>query len=269
MATTIHIGTQGWNYEGWVGSFYPHKTSSKDMLSLYAKVFDTVEIDSTFYAIPAENSVRGWYDRTPVGFSFSVKLPSEITHKNRLRDSQTCLESFLQRMLLLREKLACILIQLPPDFSPTEIQSLRKFLKLLPENFQFAIEFRDPKWFTEAMVSELHENHVALTLADGKWVSRQVLFQLVENLQAPFVYTRWLGPRELTDFSRIQLDRTKELAQWSEAFQILAQKTSTIYGYFNNHYQGHSPTSSNDFKRLLNLKIVDPTSLIVQPSLFS
>src|SRR5437868_14908428 len=105
MSAVIHIGTQGWNYDGWVGSFYPRKTSTKEMLSLYGKIFDTVEIDSTFYAIPPENSVKGWYEKTPDTFKFSVKLPSEITHKNRLRDSEEYLALFLQRVDLLKEKL--------------------------------------------------------------------------------------------------------------------------------------------------------------------
>lgn len=268
MSAEIRIGTQGWNYDGWLRSFYPPKTSAKEMLSLYAKVFNTVEIDSTFYAIPAENSVRGWYEKTPDSFLFSVKLPSEITHKNRLRESEKPLMDFAQRMLLLKEKLGCILIQLPPDFSPSESQALRNFLKILPDGFKFAVEFRDTNWIKEDILAELEEHKVALALTDGKWVSREKSLSLIEQQQSSFSYIRWLGPRELTDFSRIQIDRTKELSQWADAFQVISQKSSIIYGYFNNHFQGHSPASSNKFKKLLGLPLIDPTSLIVQPSLF-
>jgi uncharacterized protein YecE (DUF72 family) len=268
MSAKIRIGTQGWNYDGWLGSFYPRKTSAKEMLSLYAKIFDTVEIDSTFYAIPAENSVRGWYEKTPSDFSFSVKLPSEITHKNRLRDSEEILLNFVNRMLLLKEKLGSILIQLPPDFPPTEHKSLSKFLKILPQRFQFAIEFRDADWINESTLAELEENRVALALTDGKWVNREESFSLITKQASSFAYIRWLGPRELTDFSRIQLDRTKELQMWAEAVKTVSETASTVYGYFNNHFQGHSPASSNLFKNLLGLKAVDPSVLIVQPSLF-
>jgi uncharacterized protein YecE (DUF72 family) len=268
MSAEIRIGTQGWNYDGWVKSFYPPKTPAKEMLSLYAKIFDTVEIDSTFYAIPAENSVRGWYEKAPEGFLFSVKLPSEITHKNRLRDSEKHLLDFLQRMLLLKEKLGCILIQLPPDFSPAENPALRNFLKILPEDFNFAVEFRDTDWIKEEVLAELEEYKVALALVDGKWVNRQKYFSLIEQQNSLFSYVRWLGPRELTDFSRIQIDRTKEFSQWADAFQVISQKASIIYGYFNNHFQGHSPASSNAFKTLLGLNSIDPSSLIIQPSLF-
>jgi uncharacterized protein YecE (DUF72 family) len=268
MSAVIHIGTQGWNYDGWVGSFYPRKTSAKAMLSLYAKIFDTVEIDSTFYAIPAENSVIGWYEKTPADFKFSVKLPSEITHKNRLLECEDLLANFLDRIALLKEKLGSILIQMPPDFSPAEHRSVAKFIRLLPKGFQFAIEFRDANWFNESVLAELEDSHVALALIDGKWVNREIIFRLVEKMNSAFAYVRWLGPRELTDFSRIQIDRDNELAQWREVFQSVSQKASVIYGYFNNHYQGHSPASGNQFKRLLNLKPVDPDSLITQPSLF-
>jgi uncharacterized protein YecE (DUF72 family) len=268
MSAEIRIGTQGWNYDGWMGAFYPPRTSTKDMLSLYAKVFDTVEIDSTFYAIPAENSVRGWFEKTPENFLFSVKLPSEITHKNRLRDSEKHLFDFTQRMLLLKKKLGSILIQLPPDFPPTEHKALSNFLKILPEGFQFAVEFRDPNWINESILAELEEQNVALALTDGKWISREKSFSIIEQQQASFSYIRWMGRSELTDFSRVQIERTKEFSQWREAFQVISQKSKIIFGYFNNHFQGHSPASSNLFKKFIGLHTINPDSLITQPSLF-
>ena len=83
----VRIGTQGWNYEGWVGAFYPVGTRPADFLSIYSRAFDTVEVDSTFYAIPPSKTVRGWADRTPPGFTFALKMPQEITHERRLRDN--------------------------------------------------------------------------------------------------------------------------------------------------------------------------------------
>lgn len=268
MCADIRIGTQGWNYDGWLGAFYPPRTSAQERLRLYAKVFDTVEIDSTFYAIPAENSVRGWYEKTPTNFLFSVKLPSEITHKNRLRDSQAHLSEFTKRMRLLKEKLGAILIQLPPDFSPIEHKALSNFLKVLPEGFQFAIEFRDANWMVPSILAELEEYKVALALTDGKWINRERSFDLIEDQKSMHAYVRWLGPRELTDFSRIQIDRSREFSKWREAFHVLSQKSEIIYGYFNNHYQGHSPASGNLFKQLLGLTPINPDILITQPSLF-
>lgn len=268
MKARVRIGTQGWNYDGWTGPFYPPKTSKKEALSLYAKVFDTVEIDSTFYAIPPENTVRGWAERTPADFTFSVKLPSEITHENRLQSSGEILLRFVERMQLLGDKLGCVLIQLPPDFSPAEHRSLSEFIRLLPSDTRFAIEFRDRDWLDSRVLNELREHNVALTLADSKWIDREASFDLAASPTASFSYVRWLGPRDLTDFSRIQIDRTDELRGWADAFAVLTEKVETVFGYFNNHFQGHSPASCNMFKKMIGLPTVDPDQLIVQPSLF-
>lgn len=264
----IYIGTQGWNYEGWTGPFYPRGTAKKEMLGLYSRVFNTVEIDSTFYAIPAASAVEGWAERTPKEFKFSVKLPSEITHKNRLQGSEDYLRHFLDRIQLLGAKLGSILIQLPPDFSPSERTSLSGFLKLLPNNFNFAVEVRDSAWLGTDIQAELKTYNVAFTLTDSKWINREQSFDLVSNPTASFAYVRWLGPRELTDYSRVQIDRTVELTQWAAAFEKLASQVPLIFGYFNNHFQGHSPSSSNQFKQMIGLETVSPQSLVTQPSLF-
>ena len=268
MTADIRIGTQGWNYDGWVGPFYPPGTSKQEMLTLYAKIFNTVEIDSTFYAIPSETAVRGWAARTPDDFVFSVKLPSEITHQNHLRDSKEILLQFVRRMRLLGKKLGCILIQLPPDFSPVNQEALFNFLSLLPRDLRFAVEFRDSKWLNEATLRELKAHSVALTLTDSRWISRQTSFNLIEETTADFTYVRWLGPRDLTDFSHIQIDRNKEIEQWANAFQVLKEKVSLILGYFNNHFQGHSPGSCNMLKQKLDLPYESPDKLVIQPSLF-
>jgi uncharacterized protein YecE (DUF72 family) len=268
MTAKILLGTQGWNYDGWVGPFYPPRTPKQEMLRLYSKVFNTVEIDSTFYAIPAESSVRAWAARTAPDFTFSVKLPSEITHKNRLKDSEEYLSRFIDRMRPLGQKLGCVLIQLPPDFSPGERRSLSAFLKLLPQDIKFAVEFRDQEWITEQTIEELNENNVALTLSDSKWIDRKLVFKIAEHARVDFSYVRWLGPRELTDFSHIQIDRSKEMGQWAKFFISFSKRISVIFGYFNNHFQGHSPASCNEFKRILGLPLASPNDLIVQPSLF-
>ena len=268
MTAKIFLGTQGWNYEGWTGPFYPRGASAKELLTLYSKVFDTVEIDSTFYANPSENSVLGWAARTPPGFVFSLKVPSEITHKNRLRDSSEPLNQFVDRIRLLGDKLGCALIQLPPDFSPSEHRALSAFIKSLPSGVRFAVEFRDSRWLNEATIATLGERNVALALVDSRWINRDMSFRLIENYTADFAYVRWLGLRDLTDFSRIQIERTHELGQWASAFEQLKSTVQVVFGYFNNHYQGHSPASCNQFKRMIGLKAVEPESLFEQPSLF-
>jgi uncharacterized protein YecE (DUF72 family) len=268
MSAKILVGTQGWNYDGWIGPFYPPRTAKQEMLQSYAKIFDTVEVDSTFYAVPAENTIRGWAARTPPQFTFSLKLPSEITHKNRLKDSKECLLQFQGRVRSLKDKLGCVLIQMPPDFSPAERKSLNTFLELLSADIKFAIEFRDQRWISEQTLMELNRFNVALALTDSKWIDRESFFRIFDQAAVDFCYVRWLGPRELTDFSRIQIDRSKEINQWVQFFLRIRERVKVIFGYFNNHFQGHSPASCNEFKRALGLPFTSPDELIIQPSLF-
>jgi uncharacterized protein YecE (DUF72 family) len=272
----IHIGAQGWNYDDWVGPFYPAGTRSAAYLDVYTKAFDTVEIDSTFYAIPSANAVEGWRKRAPDGFTYSLKLPQEITHQNRLRESQAVLERFCERARGLGEKLALILIQLPPDFSPRSLDALAQFLPQLPDDLRFAVEFRDRTWLNKAngerMLPLLKERGVGLALSDIPWVPRELLFRLIERWERwaidEFAYVRWMAPRDLTVFSHVQINRDRELVEWAEAFGGLQRHVAQIYGYFSNYYQGHSPASCQQFKRLLGLPVVEPEELIFQPSLF-
>ena len=155
------------------------------------------------------------------------------------------------------------------------MRALEKFLALLPRDLHFAVEFRDRHWLlneTGAVTLELLQAHgVALALTDSQWIPRELTFELMQHpavRDAAFAYVRWLGPRTLTDYSRVQLNRDAELAAWAEALTTLRKSVPLIDGYFNNHFQGHSPASANHLKRLLNLPVVDPAELIEQPSLF-
>ena len=117
--TRVRIGTQGWNYDAWVGPFYPSGTRVGDFLSMYARAFRTVEVDSTFYAIPPAKTVRGWAERTPADFQFALKLPQEITHERRLRGAADLVATFYDRARELEGRLGPILVQLGPDFGPS------------------------------------------------------------------------------------------------------------------------------------------------------
>lgn len=268
----IRIGAQGWNYADWVGPLYPRGSRAAEYLDLYVRAFDTVEIDSTFYAIPAEGAVRSWRRRAGEGFIYSLKLPQEITHVRRLGESAEILDVFCARARELGEHLGVILIQLPPDFSPRARGALEAFLKLLPRDLRFAVEFRDRAWVAEERLGDLLEllgaQHTALALCDSKWMPRETMMALAARPTADFSYLRWLGPRELTEYSRLQIDHTRELEQWAAVVAALSAQVSVVYAYFNNHYEGHSPLSANRFKKMLGLDVIDPETLISQPSLF-
>ena len=269
MDASFRIGTQGWNYDAWVGPFYPVGTRPVDYLSIYARAFDTVEVDSTFYAVPPARTVRGWYDRTPPGFTFALKLPQEITHERRLRDAGDVAELFFERARELREKLGPVLIQLGPDFGPIELPALANLLPTLPRDIQFSVEFRHRGWIQDGVLALLAEHGVGVTLTDARWLPRKQMLGLVSRVATDFLYIRWMGSnRDIVDYSRIQLDRTAELEQWASVLWPLARKRVSVYGYINNHFAGHSPQSARELQRLLHQAPVDPETLGEQMSLF-
>jgi uncharacterized protein YecE (DUF72 family) len=269
MSNDIRIGTQGWNYDAWVGPFYPPGTRPADFLSVYARAFSTVEVDSTFYAIPAAKTVRGWAERTPPEFSFALKMPQEITHENRLRDSVDLAALFFDRARELGPKLGPILMQLGPDFAPSELPALASFLPLIPRDVRVAVEFRQRGWIHDGIIALLAEHNVAVAFVDARWIPRKMMMTLAGRPTSDVAYIRWMGPnRDLVDYSRIQVDRGRELESWAAVIAALGRRVKTVYGYVNNHFAGHSPASARDLQRLLHQHPVEPDQLGEQMSLF-
>ena len=274
----MKVGCQGWNYDDWVtgaggggGVFYPHGTRAAAMLELYARAFETVEVDSTFYAIPATATVEGWAARTPPGFTFSLKLPQEITHQRALRSGSAALvEEFCERVRRLGDKLACVLIQLPPQFelTPETAGALSRFLPQLPRDIRFSIEFRSPGWIKQSVAEMLNRYNVALALVEGQWVERSEVWQVVERLTANFAYVRWMGARDLVRFDEVKRAQDENLRAWSRVIADLCERVPTVYAYFSNFYEGHAPASANKLKRLLGQTVVEAADLEDQPSLF-
>jgi len=268
-ALAIRLGAQGWNYDAWVGPLYPSGTKATDFLATYAQAFDTVEVDATFYATPSAKTVQGWAARVPNGFEFALKLPQEITHECGLRRAEEQTTRFLEVARELGPKLGPVLIQLGPDFGPAELPALAAFLPSLPKDIRFAVEFRQRGWIHEGVLALLTEHRVALALVDGRWIPRRTMLLLADRPTAGFAYVRWMGPnRDLVDFSRIQVDRTKELESWAAALPAIAEKVRTVYGYVNNHFAGHSPATIRMLQEMLGLPAVDPARLGEQLTLF-
>ena len=271
----MKIGCQGWNYDDWTTKaagetvLYPRGTKSGEMLEIYAKVFDTIEVDSTFYAIPASSAVENWYRKTPDGFSFSLKLPQEITHEHFLRSTTFhILDEFCERALILKEKLGVILIQLPPQFEANKAnaQALRDFLAVLPKELRFAVEFRNREWMVDWTFEELERTNVALCLVEGNWIPREMMFQAIEKLKADFAYVRFMGERDLLKFDEIQRHQDANLAMWKAEIERL--KTKDVSVYFSNFYEGHAPASVNKLKGLFGHETMAASVLETQKSLF-
>jgi uncharacterized protein YecE (DUF72 family) len=255
-SSKVLIGVQGFSPKDWVGTFYPPGVSASQFLPFYARVFDTVELNATFYAIPSASTVRAWGARTPPGFIFTAKMPQEITHDKRLVSAEEKLSVFLDMMRLLDEKLGPVLIQLPRSFTRRFEDNVRAFLPLLPQDIRFAVEFRSESWHDEAIFELLREFNLGWCI--NHW---QDLPPVIETT-TDFAYLRLIGfHREFSYLGRVQRDRSQELASWANTIADLATKVNRAYVYVNNHYAGHAPETVNQLRGLLGLRQVDPRSL--------
>ncbi len=266
---SLRLGTQGWNYPAWVGPFYPEGTRPADFLRTFARAFDVVEIDSTFYAIPPSSTVRGWASRVPERFVFACKLPQEITHERRFVNCDDLLMAFVDRMRELGSRLGPVLIQCGPDFAPAESAPFAAFLEKLPSDVRFAVEFRQQGWVRRRVLELLRQHGVAMALSDGRWIPREWLLKLCAHPTADFAYLRWMGPdRQIVDYSHLQADRTAELDAWARMIPILQGQVRDVFGFVNNHFAGHAPASVRMLQERLGVPTVDPSVMGDQPSLF-
>jgi uncharacterized protein YecE (DUF72 family) len=246
----LYLGTQGFSFDDWVGPFYPEGTSKKGFLEAYAAHFPTVEIDSTFYGVPRDTTVQGWAERTPDEFLFSAKFPRLITHDKKLDRAEGDAEHFVTTMQGLGDKLAVLTLQFAYDFTPDYFDSLDDFLRHLPKGIRYAVEVRNRKWLNSDFGEMLSNHNAALVLQDLHYMPR------MDWITADFTVIRWLGRRkDIEVFDRIQIDRTEILETWSANVQYFMQRGFDIYGYFNNHFAGHSPASVRQFAEMVGVEI--------------
>lgn len=269
-AFPIRFGTSGFSAEGWVGTFYPDKTRPKDYLRFYSQRLDTVEVDSTFYRIPAEKTVQNWYEQTPEGFVFAAKMPQAITHEKCLEDCDEDLQRCLGAMSLLREKLGPLLLQFPyysrkSGMTPVEfVGRVERFLPRLPHDWKFALEIRNKTWIGPRLLDNLRKHNAALAIIDHPWMPRPSQMTAEEMTTARFAYTRLLGDRygieEITKtWDRTVIDKSREIEEWTGVTQIL-QKRVPVYTFVNNHFAGHAPDTIRELKKRLGLGWADAAS---------
>ena len=262
---TMRFGTQGFSYPGWIGSFFPPRSKQENYLPFYAGVFDTVELDTTFYHPPRASVVRSWARHTPATFRFSAKVPQHITHESRLASMGEHLRAFALALEPLGERLGPLLAQLPAEFQRDEVTSglLDQFLAATPEGIRIAVEFRHRSWHTPATYDLLRRHRAALAWTDWRDLPR------VTEVTTDFLYIRWLGRREaIDDYDRVQIDRADDFVAWQAEIERALSQVREVYGYFNNHWAGHSPASANDMKQRLGLATIDPKSRWPQPEMF-
>ena len=240
-----YLGTIGFSYNDWVGPFYPAGTTPRNYLSYYTKFFNSVEIDSSFHAIPRFENIISWVNTTPTDFKFCLKTPRRITHELGLINSDGLMEEFVDSIKSLGDRIGPILIQLPPGFTQAYLSILEMFLEKLPRNNRYAIEFRHSSWYNE-YTSRL------LSLFGVSWVA--IDFPRLPKTITPttdFLYIRWIGNNGMFQHHSIErVDKSDHMRMWLDTVQSLDENFNEIYGFFNNDYAGFAAGSCIRFKRL-------------------
>jgi uncharacterized protein YecE (DUF72 family) len=230
------VGTSGWSYKEWKGSFYPPKLPQDEMLGFYASRFPTVEVNNSFYRIPSEKVLMGWAERVPPDFRFVLKASRRITHNSRLAGEDGSLEYFLRAINPLGDRLGPTLFQLPPTFKKDAVR-LRDFLARLPKRWMAAVEFRHASWFDDEVYDLLRSRDVALVAVDE---------DEGEGKGAPLVPTASWGyfrlRRTASDTNALEAWAGRiQRAEWTDAYVFLKHEDGSPRG----------PGAAEDLKRIL------------------
>jgi uncharacterized protein YecE (DUF72 family) len=229
MPQRVLVGTSGYNYPEWRGTFYPEKFSTDKMLPFYADRFPTVEINYTFYRIPNEKLLAGWSQATPEHFTFTLKAPRRITHDSKLQRCEDLVQTFCRTARTLGSKLGILLFQLPPTFKK-DLDVLRTFVSVLPDDTRATFEFRHQSWFDADVFSVLRERNLALCIADSEKMSTPV------EMTANYAYFR------LRDEGYQQPD----IERWAQTIAGLPS-VGDAFVYFKHEEQGLGPEFAKRF----------------------
>jgi uncharacterized protein YecE (DUF72 family) len=232
----FRVGCSGWQYKHWKGDFYPADLPQREWLEYYARHFDTVEVNNSFYRLPPEGVFAGWRERTPAAFLFSVKASRFLTHMKKLKEPDEPVVRLFSRAAELRRKLGPVLYQLPRQL-PKNLDRLAGFLAVLPPRVKHAIEFREPSWYDEEVMRLLRKYRVAVCLHDMPGSASPRV------LTTRFAYVRFHGATGRYDGAYSQ-QTLEEWADW------LAASSHPAFIYFNNDVGGHAP---RDAKKLIAL----------------
>jgi uncharacterized protein YecE (DUF72 family) len=230
----VRIGTSGYNYPEWKGTFYPADLPTKQMLDYYAARFSVVEINATFYRMPTAKTLAGWAAVTPASFVFALKVPQRITHFQRLRDVDEPVRYFCDTARTLGPKLGPLLFQLPPSFAK-DLGRLADLLALLPPRLEYAFEFRHRSWLADDVYERLRRANAALCIAD------------TEAGTTPLLATADFGYLRLRDEGYGDDD----LGRWGETIRGLAGAWRQVYVFFKHEESGTGPALAQRLQVLL------------------
>ncbi|MGZ4966712.1 MAG: DUF72 domain-containing protein [Chthoniobacterales bacterium] len=231
------IGTSGFQYVEWKGTFYPEDLPTAKMLPYFAERLATTEINYSFHRIPSAKTIEGWWKATPERFRFSLKAPQKVTHWAKLRNCGDTLRYFHQVICDLEKKLGCVLFQLPPTLKK-DAALLRDFLADVPDGMRAAFEFRDPGWFSDDIYELLKSKNLALCIADS------------QKLATPEIAT--------ADYGYLRLRRedyqSSDVARWSDFVKSKAGAWSDAYVYFKHEESGIGPKLAQQMMEMLGVR---------------
>jgi len=242
----LRIGCSGWQYRHWRGDFYPAGLPTSRWLARYTQIFDTVELNNSFYRLPPPEAFRRWREGTPTDFLFAVKASRYLTHMKKLKDPAEPLERFFEAARELGPKLGPVLYQLPPRW-PANVARLRAFVAALPARVRHVMEFRDPSWYAPEVLEVLADGGVALCLHDmtGSATPRARV--------GPFVYVRFHG---VTRYGGRYDEKT--LGGWAAWMAAERAAGVDVFAYFNNDVGGHAPRDAARLAEMLRPSAITP-----------
>jgi uncharacterized protein YecE (DUF72 family) len=233
---TLYIGTSGWYYPQWAGTFYPPNLSSHKYLEFYAQHFNTVELNSPFYHVPTFKTAHGWYTKAPHGFRFTLKVNRQITHIQKMKNMKELLQRFYEFKDILQEKMGCFLFQFPKSYSYTE-ERLDDILNALDPAYENVIEFRHPSWWDTLIIQCLQDAHILFCSVSGLAVPETV------HPSHQKAYIRLHGsPRYDRPYS------LPELEEWKQ--QIGNANLETTWVYFNNTMYGDATQNAQQLMKM-------------------
>ncbi len=242
MAHKIRIGTSGWHYKHWLGVFYPAATRPSEMFQFYARHFDTVEINNSFYQLPTATTFDNWRESSPPNFCYAVKASRFITHMKKLKDPQSSSAKFFLVADRLEQKLGPILFQLPPRWK-VNIERLDEFLRTLPGEHQYTLEVRDDTWLIPEVYDVLRQHNVAFCIHDFADM------KVPKEITADFTYLRFHGPTSAKYWGSYS---DRDLRAWADWIKQHRRGLTSIYAYFNNDPEGAAVRNALTLKELVN-----------------
>jgi len=241
MSCDIRIGTSGYHYKHWVGTFYPEKTSAAKMLGYYIRYFDTVELNNSFYRLPTVAAFECWRDSVPENFVYAVKASRFITHNKKLKDPENALENLLPRAENLGRKLGPVLFQLPPKWR-INAERLENLLEILPSERRYALEFRELTWLTPEINRILERHNAAFCIYELAG------YHTPFDITADWAYVRLHGPAAGKYQGSYSDKRLREWARWIEQ---QAKRLKAIYVYFDNDQAGYAAHNALTLKEMV------------------